>query len=103
MPAQLYAHEIRRAVFEAVPEYKPLKRLKVSGNATGGEIITILLQTGLMTKDATDVFDRVGTLKTNMDKIVGKLDELYGVKVKGVESYGYDYRYRGENYYLHLQ
>ena len=104
MSQLLYAHEIRKAIFAAVPEYKPLKRIFVNGNATDGcEFIRISLQTGLMTNDATEVYDKVGTLPDNIDKIISELKAIYGTRIKRAPELRHDHHARAQCYYLYLR
>lgn len=83
------ANQIRNAIFTAVPEYKSLQRINVKYIDEHGGMISLCI--GLLSKEASVAFDKVGTLDDTRDRITAELSKLYGCTVVSSDvsrSYG---------------
>lgn len=78
------AIDVRKAVFKAVPEYKPLHRINCSVLRNGG---LISLHIGLLSPEATSTFDKVGTLDQTWKKILNEVQKLYPGKKVGLGKF----------------
>ena len=87
------AHQVRALVFNIVPEYKPLRRVKCS---VGDNYVSIQLCTGLLDDNARTTFTKVGILEDNKQKLIKAVNELVKQKHVSVRVGDGDDRYHEE-------
>jgi hypothetical protein len=71
------AHQVRKAIFTAVPEWKKLRRVSVTVYSMSDHWrVEIRLMTGLLDDETVSVFDKTGTLGPNSDRIAEKVSKM---------------------------
>lgn len=85
------SYQIRKSIFAAVPQYKNLiGRLRVQNCSFGNFIIHLV--TGLVTDDARQVYDEVGTLNETHRSIIDQIEKEFNCSVKQIGVIMYSYR-----------
>lgn len=100
------ANQVRKIVLELFPEWKPLKRLKISCSPNS---VCVQLITGVLSHEAEAVFDLTGTLRCsdavgnrNVPKLVEALTKGLNKTVTVKLGPHFDHRQRCEYVYFEV-